>query len=176
MRTLVLLVAVAALAGAGTAAADTQVPAGFVMSARLSAPASFVAGKPVSVYCAPTQAAIVAVSVGAVSDALGVTPAIGAPVAYLSPQVCSFLNNWLSGKKPSNLYGLAGSIETLAHESEHMRGIRDETDADCAALRAMVPMVTRYFPLHGRTTMHKLMGDAWSFHSGSSAEYTAHPC
>lgn len=153
-----------------------MVPAGFKEAPQFEPAASFVAGKPVRIYCAPTQAAINA-TVG--PEAVNVQGAtyIGGDDTYLSPQTCGFLNAWLRGKKPSNLYGVAGSLQTLAHEAELAKGIDDETNADCASLKTMVPMVTRYFPLKKRITMHDLMALAWQIHyAKDQSVYGTHPC
>lgn len=166
--------ALVALCWAGSASAD--VPAGFRLNVRLAPAASFVAGKPVSVYCAPNAAAMNALAGPGAYDTQGYTPVIGGNVIYLSSLTCSYLDAWLNGKKPGNLYGVAGSMQTIAHEAEHTTGIRDETDADCASLKAMVPMVTRFFPLKKRITMHDLMGLAWLGHDHTPAVYREHAC
>lgn len=176
MRGLALAALVVLTLGAATARADSAVPAGFTLDAPFSAAASFVAGKPDSVYCAPTQAAIVAVSAGEVPDVLGVTPTVGGTVIFLAPKVCVLLHQWEAGKKPSNLYGVAVSIETVAHEAEHTTGIRDETDADCAALKVMPAVALKFFPTRGRETLHRMMADAWKSHTTAPRIYRAHAC
>lgn len=151
-------------------------PPGFKANPRLSAPASFVAGKPVTAYCAPTAAAMNATVSPTAVDVQGATPIIGGNVIYLSPLTCAYLDAWLNGKKPSNLYGVGGSMETLAHESELARGITDETAATCAGLKAMPTMVTKFFAPKKRTTLHVLMGFATAYWNAQSDVYHAHPC
>lgn len=158
------------------AAIALTVPPGFREAPQFEPAASFVAAKPVHVYCALT-AAVINATVGAnASDVQGATPVIGGNVIYLSPLTCAFLNAWRNGKKPKNLYGVAGSLQTLAHESEHAKGIPDETDADCASLKWMVPMTRKFFPLRKRITMHNLMAIAWEMHYAKAPEYREHPC
>lgn len=170
-----LVVMVALLGVAGTASADAA-PAGFWQSARLAPASTFVAGKSMTVYCAPTQAAIDATVSPTATNILGSTPTVGGDVTYLAPVVCAYLHAWLNGKKPSNLYGVAVAIETLAHEAELGRGINDETSATCAGLKAMPQMVTQFFPLKKRESLHDIMGDAYRFWATQSAVYHAHPC
>lgn len=131
-----------------------------------------------TVYCAKTIGTLEAMNEAAaatVPDLQGLAP-VGGSVVYLSPLTCAYLDAWQNGKKVKNLYGIAGSLLTLAHESEHAKGVADETDADCAALHAMPRMVTRYFPLRKRESLHDLMFDAWRGHSTKAAIYQTHPC
>lgn len=165
----VILLAVVAAAGAET-------PAGFWQSTRLAPPVSFVAGKPVNVYCAKTQATINQTVSADATNILGATPTIGGNEVYLAPIACAYLNAWLNGKRVANLYGVAAAMETLAHEAELARGVNDETSATCLGLRAMPKMVTKFFPLKKRESLHDLMNDAYNAWATQSAVYHAHPC
>lgn len=176
MRGLALAALVVLTLGAATARADSAVPAGFTLNPTLSKPAAFVAGKPVTVYCAPSAAAIDLTVSSSAQNVQGVTPVVGGNVIYLSPLTCSFANAWLAGKKPKNLYGVAVALQTIAHEAEHTAGISDETDADCASLKAMPAMVLKFFPLRGRETLHRMMADAWTAHGTKSAVFKEHAC
>jgi hypothetical protein len=158
------------------AASAGAAPPGFWRSARLAPAATFVAGKPVAVYCAPTQAAINQTVSADATSVLGATPMIGSNEIYLAPITCAYLNAWLNGKKVANLYGVAVAMETLAHEAELARGSGDETTATCLGLRAMPKMVTKFFPLKKRESLHDLIGDAYSFWETQSSLYHAHSC
>lgn len=166
----VLLVAVCAAVAASTVAAA---PAGFYEAVRLDPAASFVAGKPASIYCAATMAAYYEAGVAATgrpSQGTAGFSTIGGSQSFLSTWVCSYLNRWLA-HKPVTRYHLAVSIEVLAHEAELERGIADESLADCAALAAMPQVVRRFFPLRGIYTLHGLMADAWAAHALESPVY-----
>jgi hypothetical protein len=174
LKLLVVLAATGVLAGA--AFADTTVPPGFKANPRLSKPVTWIAGHPVTAYCAPTAAAMNALVSPTAKNVQGATPVIGGNVINLSPLTCAYLTAWLNGKKPSNLYGVAGSMETLAHESELAKGISDETSATCAGLKAMPSMVTKFFPLKRRMTLHAVMAYAYELWNAQGPSYHAHPC
>lgn len=175
MRGLIAILA-AAVTLLDVAASAVAAPPGFWESARLTPAASFVAGKPVKVYCASTQAAINATVSSTATSVLGATPVIGGDQIYLAPIVCAYLNAWLNGKRIANLYGVAGALETIAHEAELAAGVNDETTATCLGLKAMPQMVMRFFPLRKRESLHNLMGDAYQFWSTQGDAYHAHAC
>jgi hypothetical protein len=155
-----------ALVAALPAAAAVPVPAGFTLSAKLSKPAAFVAGKPASIYCASTMAgyyAAAAAAIGRPSAGTAGFSTVGSSQSFLATAVCSYLNRWLA-KKPVSRYHLAAALLALLHESELEKGIADESLADCAALTAMPQVVRRFFPLRGVYTIHGLMEDAWFVH------------
>lgn len=162
----------AVVCGTATAAA----PAGFWTNGKLAPAASWVAGKQVTVYCASTVDALKSTVVGEAIPDLQGTAIAGDSVINLSPLTCSYLDAWMNGKKVKNLYGVAGSMLTLAHEAEHAKGMSDETDTDCAALHALPRMVAKFMPLRQRETLHDLMFDAWRGHSTKSAAYQTHAC
>jgi hypothetical protein len=166
------LVAVAALSLVSAAAADVPVPAGFAPSARLSAPASFVAGKPASVYCAATMAAYEAADLAAFGSPGGgaAYTYVGESRSFLSTWVCSYLNRWLAGR-PVTRYHLAAALVVLTHEAELERGVADESLADCAGLAVMPKVVRQWFPLRGVYSMHGVMGDAWLVHDREPSVY-----
>lgn len=142
-------------------AAVIAAPPGFFPAPKLQPAASSVAGKPVKVWCAKNGAIWHAV---ASPDATGYVPIVGGHEMWLSNLACANLHAWLNGKNPPNSEAVAGSMLTLGHEAEHLRGERDEAMTDCAALRAMPAMVRKFFPLKGRISMHDLMALAWDYH------------
>lgn len=171
---------IATIAGVGVLlVAATSVgaePPGFWENKRLEPAASFVAGKPATVYCAYKQATIDAAVSATATNTVGATPVIGGGVIYISPAACAYLNAWLNGRKVANLYGVAVSMETLAHEAELAGGVADETTATCVGLKRMPQMVTRFFPLKKRESLHDLMADAYDAWAQQSSAYHAHPC
>lgn len=170
------MVAAAAAIGAGASAAGA--PAGFWTNTRLSKPASWVAGKPVTVYCARTQAAIDATvdpSYNTEGQPIQGSTVPGGDEIDLSPLTCAYLDAWLNGRRVV-LYNFAVAVETLAHEGELASGISDETTADCKAIPRIPRLVTRFFPLRKRETLHDLMGDVHDAWMSQPAIYHAHPC
>lgn len=182
MKPLVALVAAAALCGTA-GAADIAPPAGFVANASLSNAEAFVAGKPVAAFCAPTEAALAATvdpSYNVEGQAIQGSTVVGGGMSFFSPTVCTFLRLWMNGKlvtrKPINLLTVAMAALTVAHEAELAKGISDETDADCAALKTLPSLVSKFFPLRKRETLHAFMADATEIHTLSPAIYRTHTC
>lgn len=133
-----------------------------------------------TVYCAPTQAAINA-TVDPKYDTAGMpiqgaTPVIGGNVIYLSPFSCANLLAWNTKSKRIVLYNFAVSLETLAHEAELTAGVDDETTATCKAIPEIPRVVARFFPLRKRESLHDLMGDVHAVWMSQPAMYHAHPC
>jgi hypothetical protein len=157
-----------------TATSVSAAPPRFWANARLSKPASWFASKPVTVYCAPTQAAINQTVSPTATNVLGSTNPGGDNI-YLAPLTCAYLDAWLNGKKVV-LYNFAVSLETLAHEGELAAGISDETTATCKAIPKIPRLVAKFFPLRKRESLHDLMGDVHDVWMSQSPVYHAHPC
>lgn len=85
----------------------------------------FVAGRPVPVVCAPIQ--------GGHAGYYDVRR----DVITLDPLVC------VKFSAPASSRAKAEGVYALVHEAEHARGITDEHDADCAALRDFPAVVRR---------------------------------
>lgn len=168
---LVATAATIALLGATTARADQ--PAGFKESPRLEAAASFVAGKPVTTWCATSTASFSAAAQASTgnADAAGFVQAVGASQAFFPPKVCATIVAYLNKRKVEE-YNLAAWLLTLAHEATHMRGVSDESETDCAALHVMPTMIRRFFKPRPGYTVHDLMTYAWDVHSREAASYT----
>jgi hypothetical protein len=167
MKTLGVALVAVALSAAVARADDQPV---FKPSPRLAPAASFVAGKPVVVLCAASDADWTKYLHG-----LGATDANGATVpgsseTRLSAIVCRYLAWRLGGKTPS-LFPLAAAVETLTHESIHARGEVDEGKTDCAAMHEMVAVSRRFFGVTSRKTLRSLMAFAWQFHARQSPPY-----
>lgn len=163
-----MLVMAALLAASAVAA-----PAGFVRAPKLEPAASSVAGKPVRVWCATSTGRWQDASRahGGLSDAAGYVESIGARDAYLSPQTCGLLHAYLN-KRNVDEYDYAYRLLVLAHEAEHLRGISDESEADCSALRAMPTMIRRFFKPRVGFMVHDLMAYAWDLHDRRPPAYT----
>jgi hypothetical protein len=68
------------------------------------------------------------------------------------------------------------AIETLAHEAEHAKGVGDESEAECAALKVTAEVGIRFFGLRGqRRFLRDMLTVAWRQHRALPAAYT-HLC
>ena len=112
--------------GVSVSVAAAEVPAGVTYEPVISARAGYVAGKPVTIYCAPTQAVWQAI-IAATGDvppggiANGITPTIGGTVSYLAPQTCAPIHARLK-KRAVNLKALGASLDILTAEGLRLRG------------------------------------------------------
>jgi hypothetical protein len=103
---------------------------------RISAEASWLAEKPVQIRCDEAGE-----HVGAVQHADGVA-IVGGELAYLAPQRCYDLyrlafDGDISGSRTGR------AIAVLAHETWHLRGVRDEGTTECYALQSGVDLGRR---------------------------------
>jgi hypothetical protein len=87
----------------------------------------------------------------------------GEDAVYLAPDVCSTMRARLAGRR-HELYALAAAIETLVHESIHVRGVHDEGETDCNAMHEMPRVATRFFGFKRRPALRALMAAAWRYH------------
>lgn len=108
---------------------------GFRESVRLSTRASVIVGQPVRVYCTGSRALWESTSVndGGGPEDRGIA-FIERGEMYLAPWSCQPLEGWLRGK-PIPLWNLSDGLHTFIHESVHLRGTRDENEAECGAER-----------------------------------------
>lgn len=81
------------------------------------------------------------------------------------------LEGWLRGKNAPPIRDLATSVFLLVHESMHLRGITDESAADCTALKLLPTVLRKNFGVKKAATMKTMMAAAWAAHRASSAEY-----
>lgn len=165
----VLLVAVCAAVAASTVAAA---PAGFYEAVKLEPAASFVAAKPVKIWCATSSAAFAAAAEASSirSDVVGFA-SVGGTEAFFAGRACANLTAYLN-KRPVVMDDYAVSLVILAHEATHLSGVRDESETDCAALHAMPAMLRRFFVARGTYTVHNVMAAAWAVHRRESGDYT----
>lgn len=103
---------------------------------RFSDEASLVAEKPVSIYCDESRD-----FVGAVQHADGVAE-VGGERAYLTPEICLDLYR-LAFEDEVRGSQTARAIAVLAHESWHLRGVREEGTTECYALQSGVEIGQR---------------------------------
>ena len=107
---------------------------------QLSAIASEVAGRQVAIRCEGHSGALI----GPRGES-GRTEFIGdkpVSVSFMQEGVCQTLHAYARSRKDCLLpcerpLEVAWSLNTLAHESYHLAGIRDEAKTECAALRAI---------------------------------------
>jgi len=105
-------------------------------TARFSAEASRIVGRPVEIRCDESGRIV-----GAVQHSDGVAE-VGGEVAYLTPNRCHDLyRQAFEGGGPFSQ--TARAIAVLAHESWHLRGERDEGRTECFALQSGVDLARR---------------------------------
>jgi hypothetical protein len=105
-------------------------------TARFSAEASRIVGRPVEIRCDEAGE-----FVGAVQHADGVA-AVGGRVAYLTPERCENLYR-LAFKGDFSFSQTGRALAVLAHESWHLRGLRDEGATECYAFQSGVKLGRR---------------------------------
>ena len=105
-------------------------------TARYSAEASRIVGRPVEIRCDESGRIV-----GAVQHSDGVAE-VGGAVAYLTPARCYDLyRQAFEGGGPFSQ--TARAVAVLAHESWHLRGERDEGRTECFALQSGVDLARR---------------------------------
>jgi hypothetical protein len=109
---------------------------------RLSAAASTIAEKPVSVRCD-----VAGEFVGVVQHADGAA-AVGGDTAYLAPSICHTLQRLGEGDLAASRTGRA--LAVLAHEAWHLRGVANEGETECYALQSGVGLGRRLGLSEGR--------------------------
>jgi hypothetical protein len=110
---------------------------------RLSAIASEIAGRPVKVHCPGVIARHLMtydIYEGTVRFDANGRPS---DKTDLRKRTCAELDALAEGRRRGVVSGAAGSalamaVDTVTHESFHLRGIMDEADAECHSLKAMV--------------------------------------
>jgi hypothetical protein len=145
--------------------ADTKAEA----TARFSAEASRIAVKPVTIRCDEGGD-----YVGAVQHADGVAT-VGGDVAYVTPERCLDLYRLaFKGEVRSSQTGRA--LAVLAHESWHLRGVRNEGATECYALQSGVELGQQLGLSEGRARqlMRQQLAEN-ALHGGSSPEYLVPP-
>jgi hypothetical protein len=106
-------------------------------TARFSAEASRIVGRPVEIRCDEAGE-----YVGAVQHADGVAE-IGGRLAYLTPERCHDLYR-LAFKGDFSSTRTGRAVAVLAHEAWHLRGFRDEGATECYALQSGVELAQRF--------------------------------
>jgi hypothetical protein len=132
-------------------------------------------GRDVAIYCPATQAdwdTFVA-SLNGPPNATGYTPVVGGNETYISYGVCTPLQKRLS-RAPTTLAELERPFFVLTHESEHVKGIRDEGQADCAAI-SDVPQTAKAFGIRDPRKLRLIVAWSKSYHARKPPPYNA-PC
>lgn len=137
--------------------------------ARFSEEGSRIAAKPVTIRCDESGD-----YVGAVQHADGVAT-VGGDVAYLTPERCLDLYR-LAFKGEIRGSETGRALAVLAHESWHLRGVRNEGMTECYALQSGVKLGQRLGLSEGRA--RQLMRQQLvenSLHAAGSSEYLVPP-
>lgn len=135
------------LAGAGPAP-PPPAPSGFHEARPLEPLASFVAGKPATVYCADSDAAWTAWA----QSEEPVTPMVGGGESELPPSLCSAL----AAAEPPVAATLA-----LIRAGLRQRGSRADEDVACGAIHLLPRVAVRYLGVRPGRDLRALMARAW---------------
>jgi hypothetical protein len=136
-----------ALLGAGAAQAQQlQTPAGFRESFRLEVPASFVAGRPVQVWCARNDSVWRAAKRAADGHGYALTQA---GISFYPDGTCTTLEAWRASSRVTSLFGL--DLLVLIHESFHAGGLTDEEGTQCQAKKKLAEVAIRFFGFKPRS-------------------------
>ena len=160
MRTALAAAVLALVAATAAAPARADHLPGFRESVRLSPRASMIVGKPVRVYCTSDRelwadTAIREIRGGGQAGARGFA-SVARGEAYLAPWVCQSLERWVRGK-PVPLADFAEGLHTLIHESLHLRGIDDETAAECGSVREAAKWARTLFGVKRPATLRQVV-------------------
>lgn len=159
---------------AALVAAPTAAAGGFYEAKVLEPTASYVAKKPIAVWCATSTEAWKAYEIatyGVPGTEHGSTP-FGGSAIYLDTEECPPLRQFL---RAMSVYvpTLAATIEILTHESIHARGVRDEGVTDCDAMHEMPGVAVRFFRVKPGAQLRALMAAAWTVHRAEPPQYLA---
>jgi hypothetical protein len=173
-----VIAALVTCAASGAAGAGTSFP-------RLDELAALVSGGPANVRCAHVDEWAVD-PFASDTGIRGYTrwTAGGPQYAVLSPRACIGVlllvldpvgdtASALNGGLPT-LSLTASGLHVLAHEAGHLSGLRDETDAECAGLRAVPAILATLRVPRGRA--QRLTTEIALLHRGLPPEYQRHPC
>lgn len=149
-------------------------PPGFAEATAFESAASFVAGKPAAIYCAPTDYAwrSYGATVGASANANAVTIPAGGDESALRNDICAFLRDGLA-RRPVAPVPFAASLLILVHESIHQRGVHDEGQTECAAIHEMPRVAVKFFHVKAGKQLRALMAAAWVSHRMKPPAYQA---
>jgi len=140
------------------------------LEARLGEVASGVAGRPVSVRCDSLSDIRGSVEPGGVVQFSGTSPANYARIRY---DICAQLRR-LHRDHGAGEGAEARAVEVLAHESLHLRGVKDEASAECYAIQ-FIPRVARGLgaTVANAEVLHALALRAYPYHP---REYLSPEC
>jgi hypothetical protein len=142
-----LVLVAAAFLGVGAARAQQlHPPAPFRESFTLEAPASFVAGHPVEVWCARNDGVWHAAHRAAGGDAYGFTQDGS---AFFPAGSCRTIEGWKPGSRATSLFAL--DLLILVRESLHLGGVADEAVAQCEAKKKLAEVAIRFFGFRPRS-------------------------
>lgn len=144
--------------------APSAAAGGFYEAKVLEPAASFVARKPVRVWCASTDAAWVKYAAEYLPTHGLTYP--GSSVIRLDWTICTIMREQLRYANQPDA-SLAPSVETLTHEAIHARGEADEGVTDCAAVHEMARVAVVYFGVKPGWRLRSLMAAAWAWRRGS---------
>jgi hypothetical protein len=157
------------------AAADAGPPPGFTLEPIISARAAWIAQKPVSIYCASTDASwkayVATLPVQPTATPHGYTPQFGDTTSYLAPDVCAPINARLH-KRAVNLVTLGAALDVLTVESLHLRGDISDGQTACDAMRLLGRFVIAEWGFRNHTVaLGTLLRGARTYLAGQPPAY-----
>lgn len=154
------------------ASARVAAPAGFYEAWVLEPAASFVARKPITVWCAKTTASwrrYLTATSGTTSEAHGLAVP-GSDRMHLDFAACSPLKAAWRGERVY-VPTLSDVLAILTHEAIHLRGEVDEGVTDCAAMHEVPGVAVRFFHVAAGKKLRALMKEAWIGHASQGLAY-----
>lgn len=154
-------------------------PTGFYENATISARASYIAGKPVTIGCAGSDdvwTSYVA-SLAAAGNppengiANGYTPETGGGVSLLSPETCAPLLARIGGHSVL-LPTFGAALDVLGQEAFRLQGVSGNGQSQCSAYKAVGRFaVARWGFKRGSLAYQSVLRGAASFHRRLAADY-----
>lgn len=150
------------------AVASAAPPEGFFHSWRLSPIAQKMGDEQAMVYCARNAGEWT----NFLTDYPNLDPKISVgltyfetPEMFLAPQICRTLENWKRGRSVGRRT-LAFAILVFSHEIQHLRGERDELDAQCRAARTLASTMRVHFGVKNAAKRRALVASVRSESTG----------
>jgi hypothetical protein len=139
-----------ALVVTGTALAAPEPPPGFIEAPVLERVASYIAGRPVEVWCANNLRAWRATAPGRAGAPGYAIPAYGQ--AFLRPNACKTLI-----RPPSAALPFGSALLVLVHEATHLTGLVDEYKTECLARKRLAEAAIRFYGFKPHTMRIRLL-------------------
>jgi hypothetical protein len=139
-----------ALVVTGTALAAPEPPPGFAEAPPLERAASYMAGRPVQVWCAVDLNVWRATDLDRAGAPGYAIPAYGQ--TFLRPSVCKALL-----RPPTAALSFGSALLVLVHEATHLTGLLDEYKTECVARKRLADTAIRFYGFKPHTMRIRLL-------------------